>query len=89
MQKHESSRHSREYLTVKINGLVTNRKNRNIRELYRGINEFTGCDQPIVTVTKDAKGHLLAETHSILNRWKNNFHQIFHMHGTNVGRLKI
>jgi hypothetical protein len=71
------------YLTGKINGLVTNRKNRNIRELNRGICEFRGCYQPLVTVTKDEKSHLLAETHSILNRWKNNFHQLFHVHGTN------
>jgi len=72
MLRQESSRHSREYLTRKINGLVTNRKNRNIRELYRGSNEFRGCYQPIVTVTVTVtvteKGHLLAETHSILNR---------------------
>jgi len=83
MQRHESCRHSREYLIGKINGIVTNRKNRNIRELYRGINEFWGCYQPMVTLIKDEKGHLLAETHSILNMWKNNFHQLFHMHGTN------
>lgn len=37
----------------------------------------------MVTLIKDEKGHLLAETHSILNMWKNNFHQLFHMHGTN------
>jgi hypothetical protein len=54
----------------KINGLETKRKNRNIRELYRGINEFMGCYQLIVTVIKDDKGHLLAETHSTLNGWK-------------------
>jgi len=83
MQRNESSRHFREYLKGKINGLETNRKNRNISELYRGINEFMGYYQLIVTVIKDEKGHLLAETHSILNRWKNHFHQLFHIHGTN------
>jgi hypothetical protein len=30
----------REYLKGKINELETNNKNRNIRDLYRGINEF-------------------------------------------------
>jgi hypothetical protein len=70
-------------LKGKSNGLETNRKNRNIREFYRGINECMGCYQPIVTVIKDEKGHLLAETHSVLNRWKNHFHQLFHMHETN------
>jgi hypothetical protein len=38
----EASRHfrnkKREYLKDKINGLATNNKNKNIRELYRGIN---------------------------------------------------
>jgi hypothetical protein len=30
----------REYLKGKINELETNNKNKNIRDLYRGINEF-------------------------------------------------
>jgi hypothetical protein len=30
----------REYLKDKINELQTNNKNKNIRDLYRGINEF-------------------------------------------------
>jgi hypothetical protein len=30
----------REYLKDKINKLVKNSKNKNIRDLYRGINEF-------------------------------------------------
>jgi hypothetical protein len=42
--RHETSRHfrnkKREYLKGKINELETNSKNKNIRDLYRGINEF-------------------------------------------------
>jgi hypothetical protein len=42
--RHEASRYlrneKREYLKGKINELATNSKNRNIRDLYRGINEF-------------------------------------------------
>jgi hypothetical protein len=42
--RHESNRHfknkKREYLKVKINELATNSRNRNIKDLYRGINEF-------------------------------------------------
>jgi tRNA nucleotidyltransferase/poly(A) polymerase len=30
----------REYLKDKINELAMNRKNKNIRDLYRGINDF-------------------------------------------------
>jgi hypothetical protein len=42
--RHETSRtfrnNKREYLKGKINELETNNKNKNIRDLYRGINEF-------------------------------------------------
>jgi hypothetical protein len=42
--RRESSRYfrnkKREYLKDKINELATNSKNKNIRDLYRGINEF-------------------------------------------------
>jgi hypothetical protein len=36
----------REYLKGKINELETNNKNKNIRDLYRGINEFKKGYQP-------------------------------------------
>jgi hypothetical protein len=42
----EASRHfrnkKREYLKDKINELATNSKNKNLRDLYRGINGFVG-----------------------------------------------
>jgi hypothetical protein len=42
--RYEGSRHfsskKREYLKDKINKLATNSKNKNVRDLYRGINEF-------------------------------------------------
>jgi chemotaxis methyl-accepting protein methylase len=42
--RREASRHftnkKRKYLKDKINELATNDKNKNIRELYRGINKF-------------------------------------------------
>jgi hypothetical protein len=41
---HEDIRHfrniEREYLKGNVNELTTNSKNKNIRDLYRGINEF-------------------------------------------------
>jgi hypothetical protein len=44
--RREASRHFRnkkkEYLKAKINELETNSKNKNIRDLYRGINELRG-----------------------------------------------
>jgi hypothetical protein len=36
----------REYLKDKINELARNSKNKNIRDLYRGINEFKRGYQP-------------------------------------------
>jgi Fe-S cluster assembly ATPase SufC len=42
--RHEASRHFRtkksEYLKYKINELATNSKNKYIKDLHRGINEF-------------------------------------------------
>jgi hypothetical protein len=42
--RHEASRHFRnkkkEYLKNRINKLATDSKNKNIRDMYRGTNEF-------------------------------------------------
>jgi hypothetical protein len=61
----------REYLKDKINELATNSKNKNIRDLYKGINGFKRSYQPRNNVVKDENGDLLADSHSILNRWRN------------------
>jgi hypothetical protein len=69
--RREASRHfknkKREYLNDKINELEPSSKNKNIRNLYRGRNEFK------TKLVKDERGGLLAEPHKILNRWKNYF----------------
>jgi hypothetical protein len=71
---HETSRvfrnKKREYLKRKINELETNNKNKNIRDLYRGINEFKKGYQPRINIIKDENGNLLADLHSGLNRWE-------------------
>jgi hypothetical protein len=61
----------REYLKDKIYELATNSKNKNIRELYREINYFKRGYQPRSNFVKDENGDLLADSHNILNRWKN------------------
>jgi hypothetical protein len=43
----------REYLKGKINELETNNENKNIRDLYRGINEFKKGYQPRINMIKD------------------------------------
>jgi hypothetical protein len=43
----------REYLKGKINEHETNNKNKNIRDLYRGINEFKKWYQARINIIKD------------------------------------
>jgi hypothetical protein len=66
----------REYLKVKINELEPNSKNKNIRDLYRGINKFKKGYQPRTDLLKDEKGDLLVVPHKIVNRWMNYFCQL-------------
>jgi hypothetical protein len=58
---------TREYLKDKTNELESNSKNKNIRHLYRGINEFNKGYQPRTNLVKDEKGDLLADPHNIVN----------------------
>jgi hypothetical protein len=68
----------REYLKDKINEFETNIKNKNIRDFYRGKNEFRKRYQPRVNIIKDANGNLLADPQSVLNRWKHFFNQVLY-----------
>jgi hypothetical protein len=52
----------REYLKDKINELATNSKNKNIRDPYRGINEFKRGYQPRNNFVKDENGDLHADS---------------------------
>jgi uncharacterized NAD(P)/FAD-binding protein YdhS len=51
--RHEASRHfrnkKREYLKDKINELGTKSRNRNIRDMYRSINEFEAATNREIT----------------------------------------
>jgi len=72
----EASRHLRhkkkkEYLPAKIDELETNSKIKNIRDLYRGINDFQKGYHPRINILKDEKGDMVTDCHSILTRWKN------------------
>jgi hypothetical protein len=70
----------REYLKGKINELETNNKNKNIRDLYRGINEFKKGYQPRINIIKDENGNLLGDPQKVLNGWKNFFNQVLNVH---------
>jgi hypothetical protein len=64
----------KEYLQDNIKELDTHSRNKHIRNLYRGINEVRGA------IVKDENDDLLADSHNILNRWKNYFFQLLNMH---------
>jgi hypothetical protein len=67
--RREASRHfrkKREYLKSEINELATNSKNKNIRDLYRGINEFEKGYKPGSNRVNYENGNLLADYHNIL-----------------------
>jgi hypothetical protein len=57
-----------------------NGKNKNIGDMYRGINEFKRSFQPRNNLVDDENGDLLADSHNILNRWKNCCSQLLYEH---------
>jgi hypothetical protein len=54
---------------------------KNIRDLYRGINEFKKGYQPRINMIKDENGNLIADPQKVLNRWKNFFNHVLNVHG--------
>jgi hypothetical protein len=57
-------------LKAKIEELQTNSKINNIRDLYRGINDFKKGYQPRTVIVKDENGDLVADSHSIMAGWR-------------------
>jgi hypothetical protein len=53
----------------------------NIRDLYRGINDFKKGYQPRTDTVKDGKGDLVADSHSVMAMWGNYFSQILNAPG--------
>jgi len=92
--RREVSRHFRNkrkaYLRAKIEELETNSKIKNIRDLYRGINDFKKGYQPRTIIVKDEEGDLLADSHNIVARWRNYFSRLFNVNGVkDVGPAEI
>jgi hypothetical protein len=80
----------KEYLNAKMEQLETNSKIKNIRDLYRGINDINKDDQPRTNIVKDEKGDLVRDSHSILASWRNHFSHLLNVHGVNdVRQTKI
>jgi hypothetical protein len=55
--------------------------------LFWGINEFKKGYHPRTNTVRVENGDLLADSQSILNRWKNYFCQLLNVHGVNDVRL--
>jgi len=83
--RREVSRHFRNkkkaYMRAKIEELETNSKIQNIRDLYRGISDFKKGYQLRCNIVKDENGDLVADSHSIVARWRNYLSQLFNVHG--------
>jgi len=81
--RHDASRHFRNkkksYLKAKIEELETNSKIKNIRDLYRGINDFKKGYHPRTNIVKDDKDDLVADSHSTVAKWRNYFFQILNV----------
>jgi hypothetical protein len=64
--RRDGSRHVRnkkgEYLKTKFEELGTSRKIKNIRHLYRNINDFKKVYQPRTNIVKDGKGGLVRDS---------------------------
>jgi hypothetical protein len=72
------------YLKAKIEELETNSKINNVRDLYRGINDFRKGYKPRTIIVKDEKGDVVADSHSIMARWRNYFSQLLNVRGRQV-----
>ena len=92
--RRDISRHFRNkkkaYLRAKIEELETNCRIKNIRDLYRGINDFKKVYQPRCNIVINEKGDVVADSHNIVARWRNQFSEPFNVHGVkDVGQTEI
>src|SRR5215469_15948696 len=71
------------YLKAKVEELENNSRIKNVRYLYMGINYFKKGYQPRTIIVKDEKGDLVADSHSIMARWRKYFSQLLKVHEVN------
>jgi hypothetical protein len=64
-----------------MNELETNCKNKNIRGMRSGINEFMKGYQLRTNLVKNGNGDLFGHVYIIWNRWKNCFCRLLKVHG--------
>jgi hypothetical protein len=82
--RHENSRifrnKKKEHLKGKINKLEANNK-KNLKDLYRGINEFKKGYQHRINIIKDENCNLIADSQNVLKGWKSFFNQVLNVQG--------
>ena len=72
----------RESLKARIKELET-QYGQEYQRVLQGISDFKKGYQPKSNIVKDEKGDLVAECHSILDRWRNDFSWLLNVHGVN------
>ena len=68
-------------LKLKFDEIETKSKIKNIRDLYSDICDLKKSYQPRTNIVKNEKGDFVADSHSILARWRNHFSQLLNIHG--------
>jgi len=53
---------------------------KNIRELYRGINDFEKFYQPRINIVKVKNGDFVTHYHRTSARWRNHLPQLLNVH---------
>jgi hypothetical protein len=74
-----SRKRKRDYMKAKFKNLEENSKDKNIREMYKGIIEFKKGYQPCAYVIKKYDGITVADTTSTLSRWKRFFSNLLNV----------
>ena len=80
----------RDYFKEKLSEMENNSKKINIRDLCKGIKDFKKGYQARINVIKNDNVELLADSNSILNRWKDYFSNLLNVYKDNdVGEIEI
>jgi hypothetical protein len=66
-----------------LRNLKKNSKIKNVRNLYRAINDFKKGYQPRTIIVKDEKSDWVADSQSIMVRWRKYLPQLLNVHGVN------
>ena len=69
----------RDYMKAKVNKLEENSKNKNILEMYKGVNKFKQDYQPRTCAIKKHDGTIVAGTTNILSRWEQFFSNLLNV----------